>query len=145
MDQDTTEDAPEKPLWILGIKALTTALVATLLVRVLALVLFDIPQEFPPLAVAGPTFIFTVGCTLGAIGVWGVMRRRVDRPEHAFRRLALVVLLVSFVPDLWLLTDGAATAFPGATVPAVGALMLMHVVAAAAIVWSLTGAIFAQS
>jgi len=45
---------------------------------------------------------------------------------------------LAFLPDLWLLSDGAVGAFPGATPIAVGVLMLMHVAAAAVIVWFLT-------
>jgi hypothetical protein len=49
------------------------------------------------------------------------------------------VLLLSFLPDLWLLSDAAAEAFPGATGSGVAVLMLMHVAAAGVIVWALTG------
>ena len=50
--------------------------------------------------------------------------------------LAGVVLVVSFIPDLWLLTESGAASFPGATPAGVGTLMLMHVVSAAAVVWA---------
>lgn len=145
MDRGTDGKARGKPLFAAGFMALAGALIATLLVRVAALAIFDIPPEFLPLAEPGPTIFFTAVSTLGAIGTWALMRRLVSGPDRAFRWLAWIVLLVSFVPDLWLLTDGAATAFPGATVPAVGTLMLMHVVAAAVIVRSLTGALFSRS
>ena len=52
--------------------------------------------------------------------------------------ISVVVLVLSFAPDLWLLSDGAAEVFPGGTVPGVALLMLMHVAAAAVIVWFLT-------
>jgi hypothetical protein len=51
-----------------------------------------------------------------------------------FTRVAVVVLLLSFVPDVLLLQ-----ADPAATVPAVIVLMVMHVVVAVVCVASLTG------
>jgi hypothetical protein len=126
-------------LWVAGLKALIGAMIATLAVRWAAVATLDIPAEFPPFAGPGPTIFFTTLGALGAIGVFGVVRRRSDRPEQLFRRIAVGVLLLTFLPDLWLLSDGAAGAFPGATPTAVGVLMLMHLIAAAVIVWSLTG------
>jgi hypothetical protein len=119
-------------------QALIGATLATLAVRWVGLAVFDIPPEFPPLDGPGPTIFFTVVCTTVAIGVYAMMRRWAQRPESLFRRVAVVVLVLSFVPDLLLLTDGAAAAVPGATPAGVGVLMVMHVVAAAVIVWSLT-------
>jgi len=52
-----------------------------------------------------------------------------------FRRIALVALAVSFVPDLLLLV---ASPFPGTSVIAVATLMVMHVVAWAISVGILT-------
>ena len=86
----------------------------------------------------GPTIFFTAVGALGAIAVFAVLRRRLDRPEYLFRWIALGVLLLSFPADLWLLSDGATGAFPGATPTGVTVLMVMHVVAAAVIVWGLT-------
>ena len=119
-------------------QALIGALFATLAVRWVGLAVFDIPPEFPPLDGPGPTIFFTVILTLAAIGVYAMARRWAARPESLFRWVAVVVLALSFLPDILILTDGAATAFPGATPAGVGLLMLMHVAAAAVIVWSLT-------
>ena len=124
-------------LWARGLKGLVGSIIATLAVRWAALATLDIPTEFPPLAGPAPTIFFTAVGALGATAVFGVVRRRADRPEYLFRWIALGVLLLSFLPDLRLLGDGAA-AFPGATPTGVGVLMLMHVAAAAAIVWFLT-------
>ncbi len=99
----------------------------------------DIPTEFPPLAGPVPTIFFTTVGALGATGVFAVMRRLADRPERVFRRIAAVVLLLSFAPDVWLLSDGAAAAgFTGATPASAGTLMVMHVAVAAVMVWFLT-------
>ncbi len=127
-----------KPLWASALSGLAGALIATLAVRSAALATLDIPAEFPPLAGPGPTIFLTSVGALGAVGVFAALRRVSDRPEALFRRIALIVLLASFVPDLWLLSEGASGAFPGATPAGVATLMLMHLLAAAAIVWSLT-------
>lgn len=123
-----------------GLKALVASLAATLVVRSLALAALAIPPEFPPLAGPGPTIVFTTAGALGATAVLAVLRRLSERPAHLFRRVALWTLLASFVPDLWLLSDAAAPAFPGATPAGVGTLMVMHLTAAAAIVWALAPA-----
>ncbi|MET9830347.1 DUF6069 family protein [Streptomyces sp. NPDC006385] len=67
-----------------------------------------------------------IGTLLGALG-WTVVRRVADRPERLLRWLVPVVVVVSFVPDLALLTGDQ----PGAGPLAVVALMAMHVVVAA--------------
>ena len=125
-------------LWVVGLRALVASIIATLVVRQAALATLDISTEFPPLVGPGPTVFFTAVGVFGATAVFAVVRRRSDRPEVLFRWIALGVLLLSFPADLALLSDGAAGAFPGATPTAVGVLMLMHVVAAAVIVWFLT-------
>ena len=65
------------------------------------------------------------------------MRRKADDAEHTFRTIAIVVLILSLVPDLWLLTEASAETIPGATPAGVVVLMVMHVAAAAIIVWGL--------
>ena len=129
---------PKDRLWVAGLKALVGSIIATLVVRWAAVATLDIPTEFPPLAGPGPTIFFTAVGALGATAVFGVVRRRADRPEVLFRWIALGVLLLLSVPDLLLLSDGAAGTFPGATLTGIGVLTLMHVVAAAVIVWFLT-------
>jgi hypothetical protein len=57
---------------------------------------------FLPLGV-GPTVFFTVVGMAGAVVVFGPGVRFAKRPVRVFRRVALVVLLVSLVPDLLLL------------------------------------------
>lgn len=128
-----------KRLWLTGLTGLVGAILATLTVRWVALATLDIPPEFLPLAGPGPTIFFTADAAIGAVVVFGLLRRYTERPETLFRWIALAVLMLSFVPDLWLLSDSGVDAFAGATPAGVGVLMLMHVVAAAVIVWSLTG------
>jgi hypothetical protein len=128
----------EHRLWVGALKGLAGSIIATLAVRGVSIATLDIPPEFLPLASSGPTIVFTAVSALGAAAVFGVVRRYTERPEYVFRWIAGVVLLLTFVPDLWLLSDGGADAFQGATATAVGVLMLMHVVAATVIVGFLT-------
>ncbi len=122
--------------WVGAVQALAGSIIATLAVFWAAVTTLSITSEFPPLASPGPTIFFTAVGALGAIGVFALLRRFTERPEYFFRRIAVAVLLVSFLPDLWLLSD--ADAFPGTSATAVAVLMVMHVVAAVVIVWFLT-------
>jgi hypothetical protein len=130
--------AQRDSLRLAGVRAVSGALMATLAVWLIATAVLELPPEFLPLAGPGPTVFFTAMAGLAAVGVFGLIRRFSSRPERLFRVIAGVVLPLSFVPDVWLLTDGAVEVFPGATPVGVGVLMFMHVAAAAAIVWSLT-------
>ncbi len=124
--------------WVRGLKGLAASIVALLAIYWVADASFDIPDEFAPLRGFVPTIFFTTIGALGATGVFGIVRKRAARPERLFRMIAGGVLLLSFVPDVLLLGDGAGDAFPGATPAGVGTLMVMHVVAAAIMVGFLT-------
>lgn len=120
--------------WRIRLRTILGAVVATLAVRVLALTAFDIPAEFEPLATTGPTlFLTVVGVVAGLVVAVGVDRWSA-RPVPLFRRIALAALLLSLLPDFWLLTASGREAFAGATVPAVVTLMLQHVAAAAVVI-----------
>jgi hypothetical protein len=86
---------------------------------------------FRPLTVPPVVFFSAVGA-VGAVVVYQGFRRYLDRPDHYFVRVAAVVLVLSFLPDVGLLAGD-----PAATVLGVVVLMLMHVVVAAASVWAL--------
>jgi len=75
---------------------------------------------------------------LGAVLVFAILRRFARRPVRIFRVVAVIVLVLSFVPDLWLLAARDRLPFPGATLQSVATLMFMHVVAAAIAVGMLT-------
>jgi hypothetical protein len=111
-------------LWV-GPLAVLAAVIANVLVSITAVALLGISPEFDPLHV-GPVIGFTVVGVLGAVIVFALIARFSRRPVCLFRRIALVVLLLSFVPDLSLLY---ASPYAGTTVQSVIVLMLMHVVA----------------
>jgi hypothetical protein len=100
----------------------------------LALVLAtDLVGPFMALTYPPVVFLSVVGA-LGATGVYALLVRRVAEPDRTFRRVAVAVLLLSFLPDV-----GLYLADPAATLGVVLVLMLMHVVVAGVSVAALTG------
>jgi hypothetical protein len=123
------------PLARLSVRASLSALasVAVNLGLVFAAVARELAPGFRPLA-APPVVVLTVAAIAGATGVYGVLRSRSATPARTFRRVAAIVLLASWVPDLGLLiVDETATA------AGVAVLMAMHAVVAAACVALLPG------
>lgn len=115
-------------LWA-GPLAIVLAIAANFILWRLALAVLDIPAEFMPLNSPSPVFL-TFGGMLGAVIAFAVIGRLARRPVRTFNLVALVVLILSFLPDLGLLASGAP-------LPGVIVLMLMHVVAAGIAVWVL--------
>jgi uncharacterized membrane protein YtjA (UPF0391 family) len=117
-----------------AIAAGAAAVVAVLLNSVIAWAahaLFDIPDTFRPLT--PPTYVtFTVAAALiGAIG-WHLIAARARHATRLLNLLALVVLVLSLIPDLLLLADTSMQ--PGTTTAGVVTLMLMHLAAAVTLV-----------
>jgi len=121
-----------------ALQTIVVATVANLALRLLALAVFAIQPEFPPLASPGPTIFFTVVGVSAALGVAVLLGPMSSPRVRLFRTVVLVALAVSLLPDLWLLTEGASEAFPGVTGPAVFTLMVQHVVAAFVVLWMVT-------
>lgn len=120
-----------RELVLRGVVALVSALVinGVILGTVLGL---DAVESYENLAAPPVIFLATLG-VVGATIVYAVLTRRSSTPDRAFIRVAAVVLLLSFLPNLnLLLTDDAAPA--GAVV----VLMVLHVPPAITSVASLT-------
>lgn len=125
------ESIPTATLAVRGVLALLVSLVGNgaLLGVVLAI---EVVEPFDPLSPI-PVTLLTAAGVVGAAIVFGILTRRSDRPDRTFLLVAGIVLLVSFVPDLLILSED-----PDATVGAVAVLMGMHVIVAASCVWALT-------
>lgn len=98
------------------------------LVIVLGAQSMDVAPGFDPLTVP-QTSIFTILGVLGAVVVYRIVQGRAENPDRTFVRIAAVVLVLSFLPDIGLLSADDA-----ATVTAVVLLMVMHVVVAVFVV-----------
>ncbi len=109
--------------WV-GPLTIAAAILAVLSVRVLAFAVLALPAAFPPLGWS-PLILFTAFFVSVAVLVFAVVARRAADPARTYRKVALVALIASLVPDLLLPLDGTS----GATWPAVFVLMLMHVAA----------------
>ena len=126
-------------LWLSGLTALVASVVANVALWWVSTAVLAIPSEFPPLIGPAPTMFFTTVGVIGGVATFALIRGFGDHPVRLFRRVAAGALVLSLVPDIWLWTGGAAAQFPGASVTAVVVLMVMHVVAAAIVVWAMTG------
>ncbi|HEX2515281.1 MAG TPA: DUF6069 family protein [Chloroflexota bacterium] len=131
-----------RTLWRVGPLAIVIAIVGNLLLWLLAEALFPIPAEFMPLDPV-PIIMFTVLGVGAATLVFALLARFTRRPITIFRWVALVVLLLSLVPNVQFLLDSSGATgvpFPASamSVPGMWTLILMHVLSAAVAVWALT-------
>ncbi len=121
-------------VWLAGGAAFVLSLIANAIVRIVVKAVFPISHLFVALQEwQGIIFLTFVG-VLGATIVFAILARLTKHAIKVFRGLALIILLLSFIPNVLMLTTNG----PGATVPAVGSLMVMHIVTAAITVWLLT-------
>lgn len=79
---------------------------------------------FRPLSYGSVLFLTAMGA-IGATLAYAILARLASDPDRTFQILALVFLVLSFVPDFTL-----APTFPGSTTAGIVVLMLMHVVVA---------------
>lgn len=128
--QDTLAHKKERidlsRLWWVGLLVIVASVVVNLLVRSAVLALF------PTMMMVSGAIVFLTGIgALGAVLVFALVGWLAPHPITLYRIIAGVTLLLSFVPDLLLLTTG----FP---VIIIGAYILMHIATAAICVIGLT-------
>ena len=111
--------------------ALTIAVPLDLAIEAFARQAFAVSPDFPPFQ--GSVAPYTAGGVVLAGVVYAALQRFVRDATRVYVRLAIVALVLSWMPDVALLFINE----PGATVPAVASLMVMHAVAAAIVVTSL--------
>ena len=129
---DSSRPDLRRLIWV-GPLIVAAAIVANVLFALLTTRLFGVSDEFPALT-AGAIAMFTLFGVLGALIVFALVARFSRRPYALFRKIALVVLVVSLIPDLampWL--PGPVPAGPIEVI----LLMITHVIAAAIVVWLL--------
>jgi hypothetical protein len=112
-----------KLLWV-GPLTVLLSLAAVFAVRVVTFATLDLNPEYPPLTTVGLTIFTTVLVTM-AVLVFAVVVWKATTPIRTYRRIAVVALVLSFIPDLFL----PGQDFPGATWTAAIVLMVMHVAA----------------
>ena len=111
--------------------ALVIAVPVDLAIEAFARQAFAVSPDFEPFQ--GTVAPYTAGGVILAGATFAVVRRFFRDATGVYVRLAIVVLVLSWIPDVALLFINE----PGATVPAVASLMVMHASAAAIVVSSL--------
>lgn len=110
-------------LWWAGPLTVVAAVLLVWATRAVAVPLLGLDASFPPLTYAGLAFFTVVGVGLGVLvfvgfAIWS------SRPIALYRKVALVALALSMLPDAWLPGN-----VPGATWPIAIVLMVTHVAA----------------
>jgi hypothetical protein len=113
------------PLWRTGLYAGIGALAANFVVLYFTKSLAPELMALSP----GPVTFWTVMGAVGATLVFALLRRLSRNPDLAFLIVAIVALLISFIPDWWV-WETKPPMFKGVTLGGIYALMAMHVVAA---------------
>jgi hypothetical protein len=112
--------------------AAVAAVVVNVLVRALAIALFDIPDAFEHLALRA-VIVSTLAGVIAAALVFAVIARFARNPVRTFTIVAVVALVLSLAAPLSVgLQDPPE--YPGTDAASVGTLMLMHVMTAAIVV-----------
>ena len=108
--------------------ALVVAIPLDLAIEAFARQAFAVSPEFEPFQ--GTVAPYTAGGLVLAGVAYAVVQRFFRDADRVYVRLVIVALVLSWIPDVALLFINE----PGATVPAVASLMVMHAVAAAVVV-----------
>jgi hypothetical protein len=118
---------------LIGLGTVAAAVIANLLVYALGSAIVGYDPGFIVLANASGTILFTVVPAIVAVVLYAALMRFTSNPARIFTNIAVVVLIVSLIPDLTYIPS-----VPGATAGQTAILMVMHVVVAVVIVSMLT-------
>lgn len=116
--------------------AAVLATVANVVLRALAIAVFDIPDAFEHLALRA-VIVSTVAGVLAAGVVYAIVARVSRTPDRTFTIVAIVALVLSLIAPLTVGLEDPPE-YPGTDAASVGTLMAMHVVAAAIAIVTLT-------
>jgi hypothetical protein len=114
---------------LVGLGTVVAAVLANLLVYLIGSVVVDYDPQFVVLANPSATILFTVVPAIVAVLLYAALIRFTSNPARIFTNIAVVVLILSLIPDLTYIPS-----VPGATSGQTAILMVMHVVAAVVIV-----------
>ena len=123
---ETTEHIAPGRLWRAGLVTLAGAIGANLILWAIAQAMLNIPPEFAPLATPAAPIIFTTLGVVGADLVLALVAQFTQRPITVFRIVAVVVLILSLLPNVGMMLDPSSAQFPGATTASAFLLALMH-------------------
>lgn len=126
-------------LWV-GPLAVIASILGVLVVRIAAVAILQ-PDPLPISLMWLTPVIFTAVLVSASVLVFALVARFAKNPLRTYQIVALVALLLSFLPDV----GYAGSRMPGANWPTAIALMVMHVVAWAISVSILTRLSVAES
>jgi hypothetical protein len=112
--------------------AAVAAVLANVLLRAIAIALFDIPDAFEHLALRAVIVSTLVGVVAAAL-VFAIVRRFARDPVRTFTIVAVVALILSLAAPLSVALQDPPE-YPGTDAASVGTLMLMHVTTAAIVI-----------
>ena len=118
---------------LVGLGTVVAAVLANLIVYLIGSVVVGYDPQFVVLANASGTILFTVVPAVVGVLLYAALIRFTSNPARIFTNIAVVVLIISLIPDLTYIPT-----VPGASTGQTAILMLMHVVAAVVIVSMLT-------
>jgi Family of unknown function (DUF6069) len=118
---------------LIGLAAVVAAGLANIIVFYLGDAVIGYDPEFVELGSAIGDGIFTMVLAIPAVLVYAVLLRRSSNPVRHFTIISAVALLISVIPDFTYVPSE-----PGVSNAQITVLVLMHIVAAAVIVWTLT-------
>ena len=123
MGQVGKNDINSAALWWAGPLTVAVSVLLVFATRAVAFALVDLPAGFPPLTYGGLAFFTVLLVGLGVLVFVGCAMWSA-RPIALYRRIALVALALSMIPDALLPGN-----VEGATWPAAIVLMIAHVAA----------------
>jgi hypothetical protein len=118
---------------LVALVTVVAAVVATSIIYFIGSVVVGYNPQFVVLSNVSPTIIFTIVPALVAVILYAILLRFTANPARTFAIIAVIVLILSLIPDLTYIPS-----VPGASGPQTAVLMVMHIVAAVVIVWTLT-------
>lgn len=115
-------------LFIVGVLTIAAAVVADLVVRALAFAIWPISPVFLPLQIGSISVFAAILVGIGVL-VYALVVRFSKQPARTYIIIALIALLLSFVPTSMLFFyPGARRVFPGITPLATSILIVLHII-----------------